>query len=153
MLLLMKPAQRFINHFGWFKSFAIGAILYSIPAFFYSFVTVQNYLWLLPAVRISQHVIGVGMNTGYANLSYVNLPKTDRTDYLAFETLATNAAAFFGMVFGTWFVGCFPNLLLTVGAFSFCTNQVLMWFEAAGRALAGSLVFFFGTRIQPDESL
>ena len=153
MLLLLKPAQRAINRFGWFRTFAVSAFLYAFPSFLYSFVTAGNYRWLLAVVRVTQHVVGVAMNTAWANIAYVNMPDTDRTDYLAFDTLLTNAAAFLGMLFGTWFVGTFPSLVLTAGGFRFGSIQVLMWIEAFGRAAVAILVFAMRRKLEPGEEL
>ena len=152
MLFLIKPAQRIINRVGWFKTYAVGALLYALPCFLYSFVTAQNYLWMLAIVRISQHVFGVALNTASSNLPFVNMPDTDRTNYLAFHTIATNAAAFLGMLCGTLFIKFFPNLLVTIGGFSFCNIQVLMWVESFGRVLVGLMVLRLLPRVEPDAA-
>lgn len=153
MLLFMRPAKRIIARIGWLRSFAYGALAYAVPSAVYSFVTASNYLWLLTAVRLAQHVIGVLMNTAYANMPYINLPEEDRVDYLAFNTLAVNAAAFLGMVAGTWFVGAFPDLTLTLGAFTFGNIQLLMWAEAFGRVLVPVITLLLMGRISPDSEL
>ncbi len=150
MLFLIKPAQRVINRFGWFMTYAVGAILYAMPSFLYSFVTAGNYLWMLAIVRIWQHVTGVALNTASSNLPFVNMPDTDRTNYLAFHTIAANAAAFLGMLFGTLFIKFWPNMNIVIGGFSFCNIQVLMWIESFGRLLVGLMVLKLRPRLEPD---
>ena len=152
MLFLIKPAQRIINRYGWFRTYAVGALLYALPCFLYSFVTARNYLWMLAIVRISQHVVGVALNTASSNLPFVNMPDTDRTNYLAFHTIATNAAAFLGMLGGTLFIKFWPELLITIAGFSFCNIQVLMWVESFGRVLVGLMVLKLRPRVEPDAA-
>ncbi len=150
MVFLIKPAQRIIHRYGWFRTYAVSTLLYALPTFLYSFVTAGNYLWLLAIVRISQHVVGVALNTTFTNLPYVNMPDTDRTNYLSFHTLSDNAAAFLGMLCGTLFVKFWPDLLITLHGFSFCNIQVLMWVEAFGRVLVGLMVLKLLPHLNPE---
>lgn len=152
MMLFMRPAKRIIARIGWLRSFAYGALLYAIPSGIYSLVTSSNYLWLLTAVRLMQHLFGVLMNTAYANMPYINMPDSDRVDYLAFYTLSVNAAAFLGMVSGTWFVGAFPDIQLTIGAFTFGNIQMLMWVETLGRILVPVMTLMLLPRIMAGDS-
>ena len=152
MLFLIKPAQRIINRHGWFMTFAVSAILYAMPSFLYSFVTAGNYLWMLAVVRVWQHVIGVALNTASSNLPFVNMPDSDRTDYLAFYTIATNAAAFLGMLSGTLFIKFWPNLDIVVAGFHFCNIQTLMWVESIGRLLVGLMVLRLIRRLEPGAA-
>ncbi|MBQ8954514.1 MAG: MFS transporter [Clostridia bacterium] len=152
MLFLIKPAQRIINRYGWFRTYAVSALLYALPCFLYSFVTARNYLWMLAIVRMSQHVTGVALNTASSNLPFVNMPDTDRTNYLAFHTIATNAAAFLGMLSGTLFIKFWPDLLITIAGFTFCNIQVLMWIESFGRVLVGLMVLKLRAHVEPDPS-
>ena len=55
------------------------------------------------------------------------------------------------MLFGTWFVGTFPNLALAAGGFRFGSIQVLMWIEAFGRAAVALLAFAMCRRLEPGE--
>ena len=152
MLFLIKPAQRIINRHGWLRTYAVSTLLYALPSFLYSFVTAGNYLWMLAIVRIWQHIVGVALNTTSANLPFVNMPDTDRTDYLSFHTIAANAAAFLGMLSGTLFIKYLPNLTITLGGFSFCNFQVLMWIESAGRVLVGFMILKLLPRVEPGAA-
>ncbi len=152
MLFTIKPAQRLINRVGWFRVYAVSALLYAVPCFLYSFVTAGNYLWMLAIVRMTQHVTGVALNTASSNLPFINMPDSDRTDYLAFHTIAANAAAFLGMLCGTLFIKFWPDLRISLGGFAFCNIQVLMWIESAGRVLTGLLVLKLRTRLEPGEA-
>lgn len=152
ILFLLKPVNRLIRQYGWLPMFAAGAILYAIPSFIYSFVTAANYLWLMPIVRLTQHAFGVLLNTAYSNVVYINMPESDRVSYLAFYSIFINALAFCGVLFGTWFVGTFPNLDLAIGALHFGKVQVLMWVESFGRAFVGVLTLAMMRSIRPDEA-
>ena len=152
ILFLLKPVNRLIRQHGWLPMFAVGAILYAIPSFTYSFVTAANYLWLMPIVRLTQHAFGVLLNTAYSNVVYVNMPESERVSYLAFYSIFINALAFCGVLFGTWFVGTFPNLDLAIGALHFGKVQVLMWVESFGRAFVGVLTLAMMRSIRPDEA-
>ena len=151
MLLLLKKARRAIERLGWFRTFAASALAYSVPCLLTSFVTAGNYLWLFTAIRLLQHVVGVTLNTAWSNLPFANMPDTDRTDYLAFHTLLANAAAFLGMLFGTWFAGRFPGLSLTLFGLHFGCIQVLMWIESLGRAGTALLARAMLPRLEPPR--
>ena len=153
LLIFMTPAKRIIRRIGWMRSFAIGGILYAIPSAVYSLVTADNYLWLLTIVRFSQHMFGTLMNTAVTNMPFMNMPDSDRVSYFAFYTLDTNIAAFLGMLFGTWFVGAFPDLMLTIGGFQFCNIQVLMWVESFGRVFVPVLLLSLIQHIAPPDEL
>lgn len=152
ILFLLKPVNRLIRQHGWLPMFAVGAILYAIPSFTYSFVTAANYLWLMPIVRLTQHAFGVLLNTAYSNVVYINMPESDRVSYLAFYSIFINALAFCGVLFGTWFVGTFPNLDLVIGSLHFGKVQVLMWVESFGRAFVGILTLAMMRSLRPDET-
>ena len=56
------------------------------------------------------------------------------------------------MLCGTLFIKFFPNLLVTIGGFSFCNIQVLMWVESFGRVLVGLMVLRLLPRVEPDAA-
>ena len=150
MLFLIRPVQKLIARFGWFRVFAWSAVLYAVPCFMHAFVTASNYAWLYTAVRIFQHIVGVALNTTFSNLPFINMPDSDRTDYLSFHTLSTNAAAFLGMLCGTLFVKYLPDISVSVLSFPMCGMQLLMVIESAGRVLTGLTVLKLGKKVEPD---
>ena len=56
------------------------------------------------------------------------------------------------VLFGTLFIKWLPNLLITVGGFTFCNIQALMWIESAGRVLVGLIVLKLRRRVEPDAA-
>ena len=112
----------------------------------------MNYLWVIPIARLSQHLIGVGLNIAYANMAYINLPETDQTNFISFHILVTNIAGFLGMMTGTGFVAAFPDLVIRIFGFSFTNMQILMWAEGIGAILVPLMVLKLLPRLtKPEE--
>jgi len=153
LLFFMPYWKRQLSAHGWFKTFAFSALAHFPTTLMYSCVTAQNYLWLLFALRMIQHFLGVGMNTAYSNMAYINLPKTDQTNYVSFHLMTTNIAAFLGMMCGTTFVGAFPDIRLLVGSMGFGNVQMLMWVQAFGQIAVPLLLLWMLPKIQPDTDI
>jgi len=136
---------------GWWKTFAISAGLLFPTTIMYACVTAGNYLWLLPTLRLIQHYLGVGHNIAYANLPYINLPNTDQTNYVTFQTLTSNMAVFLGMMTGTWFVAAFPDIVITMFGMEFVNIQLLQLVTAFGQALVPGMILVFLRHLQPDD--
>ena len=83
-------------------------------------------------------------------MPFVNMPSTDQTNYIAFHTVCSNAAAFLGMMAGTFFISAFPDLLLTVGGMEFINVQVLIWVKALGQLAVPVLLLTLLPKLQPD---
>lgn len=115
-LMLFTPLwKKWLGKWGWLKTFAFGAVLCCPTTLVYSCITAKNYLWLYTLMYLCRHFLSVGVNTTYANLTFINMPSADQTNYIAFHTLAVNAAGLLGMMAGTMFIGAFPNILLSFG--------------------------------------
>lgn len=151
MFLLMRYWQRIIRRIGWLRTFAVSLLMTMPTVLAYSCVTAANYWWLLTAVRLSQHVIMMGMNIACSNMCFLNMPTEDQTNYIAFHTIIANLASFLGMMCGTGFVGRFPELCVRLGGLQFGNVQVLMWFEAAMQLFVSLLVFALYKQMTPDE--
>jgi len=151
VLLLMAPWKKVLQKIGWWKLYALCALLYAPTVVMTGFVTAGNYLWLYALVRILQHIVGVGQNLATSNVLYINLPDTDQTNYLSFYTLVSNAAAFGGMMFGTWFGEAFETILVSLPGFSFGNAQLLQIFSGAGMFLVPLFVMLLFKRLNPDD--
>lgn len=151
LFAFLPLAQKLLKKIGWFRLFALHHALHVPTTLLYSCISSANYMWLLPTVRLSQHVIGVGRALAVSNLLYINMPETDRTNYVSFHTLITNAAAFLGMMTGTSFVSAFPDLRLHLFGADFCNVQMLMWVQMFGELLVPALVLLLLPKIQPAE--
>ncbi len=141
LFLLLPFWKKILYRIGWFRTFALGEILHVGTTMLYSCISTTNYIWVLPTVRIAQHIFGVGRNLAASNLLYVNMPPEDRTNYMSFYTVTVNAAAFLGMMSGTSFVKAFPNLDIHLFGLHFYNVQALMWVQMFGQLFVPLLVF------------
>jgi len=151
LLLLMPFWNRMIKKWGWFKTFAFTALAHVPTTLMYSCVTANTYLWALPTLRLIQHFLGVGMNTSYSNLVFINMPSADQTNYISFNTVSSNVAAFLGMLCGTTFIGTFPDIMLTIGGMEFINVQMLLWVQSFGQLVVPLLLLTILPKIQPDS--
>lgn len=151
LLVFLPFWKRRMRTIGWWKTFAISAGLLFPTTIMYACVTAANFLWLLPTLRLIQHFLGVGHNVAYANLPYINLPRTDQTNYFTFHTLASNIAVFLGMMSGTWFVAAFPDIVVTMFGMDFIHIQLLQLITAFGQALVPGMILVFLRHLQPDD--
>ena len=151
-IAMVKFAQRIINRYGWLKTFAYSVLISVGPTLACSFVNKANYLWLYSLVRLTQHLTGMTQNTAYSNILYLNMPEEDRTNYIAFYTLTANIFSMLGTLFGTMFVGIFPDLQLALPGITLCNVQVLMWVETFGLILVPVLILTNLKRLSPDPA-
>ena len=152
-LLLFLPAwNRLLRRWGWLRTFAYAALLHTPTNLLYSCATAANFRWVIPTVRLTQHLFGVGMNVAYANMVYLNLPAEDQTNYISFHTLVLNGATFLGIMAGTWFVSAFPELRLQIGGLTFVNHQMLLWVNALGNLLVPLAVLKLLPRLTPDTA-
>ena len=136
MLILLQPlTRRLIGRYGWFKVIGVSLVLHAPTHLAYSFVTASNYLWLYTAVRLTQHVLGVALNTAWANIAFVNLPPNDQTNYISFHQLTSNISVFLGMMLGTALVAWIGDYVLVLGGFRFTSVQILLWLTALGNII------------------
>ena len=151
LLFFLPLWKRFLNAKGWLITFGLGGILLCPTSLMYSCVTAENYLWLLPTLRLIQHFIGVGCNVAYANMAFINLPDEDQTNYIAFHTLVVNISGFLGMMLGTGFVAAFPDLVVSVLGLRFTNVQLLLWLEALGELGVGAFVLLRTGMLTPSH--
>lgn len=153
LLVFLPLGKKIIKRMGWFQAFAIGAMLHIPTNLMYSCVTAANYTWLMPTVRLTQHLFGVLMNVAYANMLYINLPDADQTNYVSFHTLVVNIASFLGMMAGTGFVAAYPDIVVRVFGLAFTNVQMLLWVEALGQLLVPLAVLKLLKKLMPDHEL
>ncbi len=152
ILILTLPLwKKVLRRLGWLRTFALGEALHIPTTLLYSCIGAGNYFWILPAVRLTQHVIGVARNVAYQNMLYINMPKSDQTNYVSFHTLAVNISAFLGTSLGTWLIAAFPDLDIRLFGISFCNVQALMWIEALGQLITPLLLMVLIRKLTPPE--
>ncbi|MBO4353398.1 MAG: hypothetical protein J5860_00495 [Clostridia bacterium] len=91
--------KKFIAKHTWFRALGFALIIEGFSYLTYSFIA-PGYLVLYTVVRLWQHVMGVVRGTIIASLPYLNLPESDRTNYLAFYTIVNNMGAFAARILG-----------------------------------------------------
>lgn len=145
--------RKFIAKNTWFKSFAYVLLVQSLTYFAYVFVTAENYGWLLLSVRLSQHVLGVATNTIVGMMLYVNLPDTDRMNYISFYAIASSATSFLSMMLGTVFVGRMGETVFTLFGKAIKSTPVLLLSDAVGQALLAVFIFIVLRKVTPPEGI
>jgi hypothetical protein len=83
---------------SWFKTIQIAMTGYLIHLVVLALVTPANYIWLYPLALLIAFPLGAGINLGFSNVPYINIPGQNGTIYIAFYSTACNVAAFFGVM-------------------------------------------------------
>ena len=152
VLLVSVPlAKKLIRRVGWAKAFDWTLLVVAPTYIAYSFVTHNDFLILMPIVRISMHFLGTPIDIGLANMLYLNMPAEDQTNYTAFYTLIFNAASFLGMMSGTAFVAAFPDLHLNVLGTDMVHVQMLLLIQSAMLFTLWALMRINIKKIEPDD--
>lgn len=146
-------SKRLIRRTSWFSTFSYGVFFLFPTYILYAFVDHQNYRWLMLIVRLSQHLLSVPITIAYANFPYINLPETDRTNYLAFQSLGINISTLLAMITGTSFIKLMGNRtiqLLPIDGFTFDSVQVLMIIKGILLVLLSLYVTIFRHKMEPE---
>ncbi len=105
IILITSPIwSRFMQRKGTFLALTAGCLLFAPTYFAYAFVTAENYTWLMTIIMLIQHCVSVLLTFSAGNLIYINLPKTDQTNYISFNTVLTNVSVLASVGTGTWVV-------------------------------------------------
>ena len=115
-----------IEQFSWLSVYGFTLLVYAICQLAYCFITPMNYLILMSAVRITQHVIGVGQNIAFANLQYICMPREHRTCYTSLYYFIFYLSALLGLGLGTLWCAVYENLTLSIFGFTLTTVPILM---------------------------
>lgn len=152
LFLFMIPCRRTIKKRGWIGTFCVGGLLIGFSYICYGFAAPNNYLIVYPIVRITQHCIDAHFtSTTYSNFPYINLPREDRTNYMSFYTLLVNAAAFLGVMGGTWVVGLWPDLRFSMLRTPIGSTQLLLMLEGVGLMGSTALLAVNRKKLTPGE--
>ncbi|MEA4832140.1 MAG: MFS transporter [Oscillospiraceae bacterium] len=152
-LLFISPIwRRLLNRWGWIETFGVTILMDAPITFLYSFVTKSNYFWIYPAVRLTQHALGVGMNLSWANLPYLNLPENGKTYFFSFYSFTTNLATFFGVVCGAVFISISNNGYFTIfGSGEISAVRLLMISQAIIQPMIAIYIFKNRKTINPES--
>ncbi|MBR4887559.1 MAG: MFS transporter [Clostridia bacterium] len=125
VLLFSGFWQKLIRRLGWLNVFSITYLLIAPTYVMYMFLNSSNVLWLYTLLRMLQHIIGAGQNVISSNLTFLNMPTEDRSNFTAFSSLVANLTVWLSITLGTWFVDLVGGFVLQIGAFSFDGMQLL----------------------------
>lgn len=145
-------AKRMISRFAWFKTFAYAVFPLFLTYVLYAFVDSTNYHWLMLVVRLTQHTLSIMITLTYSNFPYINLPVSDRTNYMSFYVVFVNVASLLAMLLGTGFVGWFGDKALLVFGREIDSVQILMLCTGTLLAVLSLSVLRLIPRLTPDKN-
>ncbi len=143
--------NRCTRQYGTFRALAFTLAIHVPTYIAYAFVDAGNYLWLMTLVRLVQHMMGLGLVFSVNNLVYVNLPKTDQTNYLSFYTITGNAAVFLGMMTGTAVVAAMGEKTFAVLGHSLSGVPLLLLLQALLLGLLAVFIMLVLPHVQPEQ--
>ncbi len=130
-LFLMVPLwRRYLAHHSMFGPLILNMFFQSIGLWIILFFTKENVSILYPILRISQHIIGTGLNLTFANLAWIHMPVKDRTTCLAFHSLASNVFALLGQMVGTAFIAATENRVFNLLFLKIDGIQMLIFIQS-----------------------
>ena len=122
--------QKIVQKRGTFGALAFTLLLHVPTYAAYACVTHSNYIWLMTAVRLIQHGMGMGLTFTVNNLIYVNLPETDQDSYISLYTLIGNGTNFVTMSLGTTIVAAMGTGALHLFGIRFTSVPVLLLIQS-----------------------
>lgn len=134
VLLFIAPLwRRRVNRVSWFGTLTFAVTLYLVHLFVLPFVTAKT-LFLYPVAVIYALIMAPGINLVFANMTYMNLPDKDQTNYISFYAAMNNLAAFLGTLAGRQFIAATGGLRINVLGTDMGNKQYIL-------LLTGSLMF------------
>jgi hypothetical protein len=130
LIFFQRPWKRYIRRTSWFRAFALAAILHAPTTFLYAFVNSANFIPVMLTVRLTQHVIGVGVNVTGSNIIYVNMPEENRTEFMSFYFIVSNLSSFLGMALGTLWIRLVKDWSFTLFSVNITGPQQLLLIQS-----------------------
>jgi hypothetical protein len=151
-LIFFSPFwKRILRKWSWLKTFAVTALFHVPTTLVYAFTTKANFVWIMLAVRLTQHFIGVGINLAWANMPYLNLPKEDQSNYIVFYSLVSNFSAFISVSLSTWLISITQGMKFSIFGVPFINVQMLVLLQALGQLLIGLWVLWKQKSLTPED--
>lgn len=142
--------QRVVQKRGTFSALAFTLFLH-VPTYIgYACVTHSNYLWLMTAVRLVQHGLGMGLTFTVNNLIYVNLPEEDQDSYISLYTLIGNGTNFITMSLGTAILAAMGAGALQLFGLRFTSVPVLLLIQGTLLIATAFVTLFVRPWTDPD---
>lgn len=150
VLITSSPWSRVMQRMGNFKALALACALLSASYMAYAFVNRDNFLWLLAAVRLFQHCIGMLQHYTVNNLIYINLPKEDQTCYTSFYTIVANLSVFLSMSLGTWVVAAMDWRTVKLFGCRLTSVPTLLLAQSIATALVCVFILVIRKQVEPE---
>ncbi len=114
ILLFIAPLwRRRVHRVSWFNTLTMAVSLFLVHYFCLAFVTKET-LYLYPIAVIYALIMAPGINLVFANMTYINLPEKDQTNYISFYASMNNVAAFLGTLAGRQFIAATAEIQIRV---------------------------------------
>ena len=140
-----------IARMGTFPMFALIIAVHVPTIIAEAFVTTDNYLWLLTIIRLTQHLLGTGVNFTASNLMYVNMPEADKTNYISFYVIVGNACAFLGLSTGTGIVAAIGDGALNIFGYAFTSVPVVIIVQGIFYIIMPVLTLLLLKHVKPEK--
>ena len=150
VLFTSGPWSKVMQKLGNFKSLAITCVCLSVSYFAFAFVDHSNFLWLMTAVRLLQHGIGMLQHYSVNNLIYINLPKEDQTCFTSFHTIIANLGVFLSMSVGTWVVASMDWRSWNLFGHKLTSVPILLLMQGILTALTAVFVLLVRKKVEPE---
>lgn len=150
VMVTAGPWGKVMQKLGNFKALALTCELLAVSYFAYAFVNHGNFLWLMTAVRLFQHSMGMLQNYSVNNLIYINLPKEDQTCFTSFYTIVGNLGTFLGMSVGTWVIAVMGTDTLNIFGLHFSGVPAMLLAQGVMTGLVGIFVLLVRKQVEPE---
>ena len=151
IIFTTKYYSRMIARMGTFPMFALIIAVHVPTIIAEAFVTTDNYLWLLTIIRLTQHLLGTGVNFTASNLMYVNMPEADKTNYISFYVIVGNACAFLGLSTGTGIVAAIGDGALNIFGYAFTSVPVVIIVQGIFYIIMPVLTLLLLKQVKPEK--
>lgn len=151
LIATTKFWSRFVHKHGVFRTMAISLLIHFPSHFAYTFVNSGNFIWLMTALRLVQHVISLSIALPTNSLIYVNLPKADQTNYLSFYTIVINVSTFLGMTVGTTVVALMGDRTWNFLGYTMGSVPTLLLAQSFAIVALALFIFAVQDKVKPAE--
>ncbi len=146
IVMFLAPLwARYINRTSWLSVFWKALIIYGFFFCGHSFVS-TSCVWLYPVVVLMCFLLSPAINLVMANMAFYNIPKTNQTIYLSFNSTVSMIGAILGNLFATQFMLRTEGMSFRVLGVSMINNQFLPMITGLLVVALGVIVFFINQR-------
>lgn len=146
-IFLLPLWRSFISRYGWFRIIFVNVAVTAGLQFMTGFVS-HNTIWLYIIAQVISGLNLIGAQITFANVFYVNLPKTDPDIYITFYNFAVYVFIFLGSMCGTWLISVLEKLCANSALYG---SQLLVWIMCAGYTLLAIYIWKMSPKLTPSE--